>query len=112
MRTIVGVTPATEGEIKFNGESIRHLRPDQITGKGINYVPQERNVFPDLTVQENLEMGAFLIHDPKDRIEKIYLQFPILKEAQQAVCRHAQRRRAADAGSRMCASYRSGAADS
>lgn len=80
MRTIVGVTPATEGEIKFNGESIRHLRPDQITGKGINYVPQERNVFPDLTVQENLEMGAFLIHDPKDRIEKIYLQFPILKE--------------------------------
>ncbi|MCX7614942.1 MAG: ABC transporter ATP-binding protein [Clostridiales bacterium] len=80
MRTISGVTPAAEGEIRFNGDSIRNLRPDQITEKGINYVPQEKNVFPDLTVQENLDMGAFLVDDPKDRIDKVYEQFPILKE--------------------------------
>ena len=80
MRTISGVLPVAEGEIWFNGENISKLRPDLRTKNGLNYVPQEGNVFPDLTVKENLDMGAFLVKDPKAGIEKVYHYFPILKK--------------------------------
>lgn len=80
MRTIAGVLPASSGEIRFQGKEITKLRADLRTKAGMNYVPQEKNVFADLTVQENLDMGAFFIKDPQAKIKGIYDQFPILAD--------------------------------
>lgn len=80
MRTIFGVLPLTSGQITFDGQAIHRLSPNQIAKLGIGYVPQERNVFPDLTVRENLEMGAFLLANPNDRIEEVCSIFPVLAE--------------------------------
>jgi ABC-type branched-subunit amino acid transport system ATPase component len=79
MRTIAGVLPPSAGELWFNGENINKLRADQRTKAGMNYVPQDKNIFADLTVHENLDMGAFFIKDPQAKIEEIYGYFPILK---------------------------------
>ena len=80
MRTIAGVLPASAGEIRFKGQDITRLRTDLRTKAGMNYVPQEKNVFADLTVQENLDMGAFFVKDAQERIKEIYAFFPILAE--------------------------------
>lgn len=80
MRTIFGVLPLTSGRITFGGQAVDRLSPNQIAKLGMGYVPQERNVFPDLTVRENLEMGAFLLSNPNDRIEEVYSIFPVLAE--------------------------------
>jgi ABC-type branched-chain amino acid transport systems, ATPase component len=60
MKTIIGLTKFRGGEILFGGESIVGMRPDTIVRKGMGYVPQERNIFPTLTVLENLEIGVFV----------------------------------------------------
>lgn len=60
MKTIFGLTKFRGGEILFGGESIVGMRPDKIVRKGMGYVPQERNIFPTLTVLENLEIGVFV----------------------------------------------------
>ncbi len=60
MKTIIGLTKFRGGEILFGGESIVGMRPDKIVRKGMGYVPQERNIFPTLTVLENLEIGVFV----------------------------------------------------
>ena len=80
MRTVMGVLPPTDGAILYRKESLVGMEPCAITRKRIGYVPQTRNVFPDLTVLENLEMGAFLLDHPKEKIETVYHRFPILKE--------------------------------
>lgn len=83
LMSISGLVPPKTGEILFDGETIQNLTPDQIVEKGIIQVPEGRRIFPDFTVQENLEMGAYLRND-KSEIEKdfdyIFGLFPILKE--------------------------------
>ncbi|MFK8083669.1 MAG: ABC transporter ATP-binding protein [Granulosicoccus sp.] len=83
LRAISGLVKPSSGSIKLNGHRIDHLPPDKITQLGIAHVPEGRRVFKDLSVQENLYLGAY-IHRNKIRIEKdidsIYQQFPRLHE--------------------------------
>jgi len=81
MRTVFGLADHMNGEVRFDGEAIHGLRPDQVITRGLNYVPQSENVFPGLTVRENLEMGAYILEEvPQNRIEAVYDRFPILRE--------------------------------
>jgi branched-chain amino acid transport system ATP-binding protein len=81
MKSVFGLTDHMGGEVVFDGEGISGLRPDQIITRGLNYVPQTDNVFPGLTVEENLEMGAYILDSvPDDRLRSIYDRFPILEE--------------------------------
>jgi ABC-type branched-subunit amino acid transport system ATPase component len=81
MKTIFGLVKLRSGQIIFDGFDISQWRTDKIVRKGIGYVPQERNVFPSLTVLENLEMGAFTHMDGfKDGLEEFYSIFPELKK--------------------------------
>lgn len=82
MKTIFGLLHPREGSIIFDGQDISRLQPYQIVERGMCYVPQVANVFTDLTVSENLEMGAFLAktNDIAARKERIYEYFPRLKE--------------------------------
>ncbi len=80
MRTIFGVLPLSSGEVWFKGENVSYLDASVMNNKGLNYVPQEGNIFPDLTVKENLEMGGFILKNLDDKLEEIYQRFPVLKE--------------------------------
>ncbi len=83
LKAISGLLPVRSGEIRFEGERIDGLRPDQILRKGICFVPQERALFPRMSVRENLRMGGYVIDDKKvleSRIEEVLRQFPILRE--------------------------------
>lgn len=82
MKTIFGLLHPRTGSVHFNGEDISALQPYEIVERGMCYVPQVSNVFTDLTVSENLEMGAFLAKsaDIEARKESIYEYFPRLKE--------------------------------
>ncbi|CAN2040134.1 branched chain amino acid/phenylalanine ABC transporter ATP binding subunit LivF [Candidatus Magnetomoraceae bacterium gMMP-15] len=81
LKTIFGILKPKSGKIIFKGEDITCLKPDRIARRGISYVPQVDNVFPSMTVRENLEMGAFIRKDDYNkRIDEIYDLFPILKE--------------------------------
>ncbi len=79
LKTIFGLITPRKGKIKFQGEDITGMSPDQIVRKGMGYVPQLENVFPSLTVQENLEMGAFIKKDLNhSKLDEVYALFPIL----------------------------------
>ena len=81
LRSIFGITDIRDGELKFFGENLVGSPTDQIIRKGICYVPQGRSVFPNMTVQENLEMGAYILQDKKaitKELARIYSQFPDL----------------------------------
>jgi len=81
MKTVFGLADHMDGQISFDGAEISGLRPDQVITRGLNYVPQSDNVFPGLTVRENLEMGAYILDElPEERLERIYDRFPILRE--------------------------------
>lgn len=84
LRTISGLKRPTTGEIHFNGQRIDRLPPDRINALGIAMVPEGRRVFPQMTVMENLMMGAFLRKDKqgvqKDLDEVVFKHFPRLKE--------------------------------
>ncbi len=78
-KTIFGLLNPHKGRITFKGESIAGLKSDQIVQKGLCYVPQIANVFPSLTVEENLEMGAFIRNVSLQPLkDKIYATFPVL----------------------------------
>lgn len=80
LRSIFGVIHPTRGKITLNGEDITALSPEQLVKKGLSYVPQEENIFPALSVQENLEMGAFVREDDiRPRMEEIFQLFPDLE---------------------------------
>jgi branched-chain amino acid transport system ATP-binding protein len=81
IRTIMGLTPPRKGEIRFNGEEISVLEPNQIARKGIALVPQGRGVFPSLSVKENFTIAARNC-DKRGAwtLERIYQLFPILKQ--------------------------------
>lgn len=81
MKTVFGLTSYMSGTITFDGAEIHGHSPEQIIRKGIGYVPQNDNIFPSLSVRENLEMGAYILDSvPEDRIRTIYDRFPILRE--------------------------------
>lgn len=83
LRTISGLVKAQSGSIKFNGEEIAGLSIDKICKKGIALVPEGRRVFTDLTVAENLRIGAYLRNDKQEiakDLEWVYELFPRLKE--------------------------------
>ncbi len=83
MKAMLGLLNLKSGSIKINGKDISNLSPQDRVKEGISFVPQNKNVFAGMTVEENLEMGAFLLKDEiKDIIEEIYELFPILKEKQ------------------------------
>ncbi len=78
----MGYLTPTQGKILFRDEDVTHVSPDEKVRKGMGYVPQLENVFPSLTVEENLEMGGY-IEDKRrvmERIEEAYELFPVLKE--------------------------------
>ena len=81
LRAISGMVETT-GRITFNGDSITELEPDYIVGKGIAHVPQGRGTFPELTVEENLKVGAFIRsdNDIKADMETCYESYPVLYE--------------------------------
>ena len=82
-KTIVGFVHATSGRVTFDGEEITGLRADQVLPRGLAYVPQGRIVFPQMTVLENLEMGAYIERDGgrvRQALERVYTLFPILAE--------------------------------
>jgi len=85
LKTIVGIVEAWEGEIEFAGEDITGLPPEKVVDHGICYVPQDDNVFGDLTIRENLRMGAWAAEDEDwfdfdERVEAVFEQFPVLRE--------------------------------
>ena len=83
MKTVFGLTTYMDGRVEFEGNDIHGLAPEQIIREGIGFVPQNDNVFPGLSVRENLEMGAYILDSvPEDRIDEIFDRFPILRERQ------------------------------
>ncbi len=81
LRAVSGLIRPKSGEILFDGERIDGLSSDAIVSRGITLVPEGRRVFPNLTVLENLKIGAYLRHDKlDDDIEHVYSLFPRLKE--------------------------------
>lgn len=80
IKTIYNLTTLFSGSIQFEGEEISDVPSNELVTKGLNYVPQTRNVFPPLTVEENLKMGAYSIDGGSpERYEKIYEYFPDLR---------------------------------
>jgi ABC-type branched-subunit amino acid transport system ATPase component len=82
-KTIVGFLRPQNGRVRFDGQDITGLRPDQVLHRGLAYVPQGRIVFPQMTVLENLEMGAYIERDGariRAALERVYGLFPILAE--------------------------------
>jgi branched-chain amino acid transport system ATP-binding protein len=85
LMSISGIVPPRFGEIRFLDKPIHHLNPDEIVALGISQVPEGRRIFPQLTVLENLDMGAFLRKDRADikkDMDHIFSLFPILAERQ------------------------------
>lgn len=83
IRSILGLTPARQGQILWDGRDITHEKTHRIIASGIACIPEGRKVFPRMTVQENLALGAYLEADPKQlrsRIDNVFSVFPQLKE--------------------------------
>ena len=81
MKAMFGMLPLRKGSIIFDGEDITQLRPEQRVIMGMGFVPQTQNVFTTMTVEENLEMGAFIRNESiQDSIAQVYDLFPILKQ--------------------------------
>lgn len=81
LRSIMNLTPPSSGSVKFRGEEILGEQPYQIARRGVGFVPEDRIIFPDLTVRENPEMGikAGRRDEGKWTLERVYGLFPILK---------------------------------
>jgi branched-chain amino acid transport system ATP-binding protein len=81
LRSIAGIVKPSGGKITFKGEDITGKAPNYIVSKGITLVPEGRRIFPDLTVEENLRVGAYLRKDDlTPDLERVYALFPRLKE--------------------------------
>ena len=83
LKTICGIAEAEYGTIYFNNQQINNLDPDKIIDKGISLVPENRRIFSELSVYENLSMGGFLIRNRKKfekRIEEVVSYFPVLQD--------------------------------
>jgi len=82
LRSIMGLTNARSGSILFSGSEIRKKRPFEIARLGIGFVPEDRIIFPELTVKENLEMGLKRNVSGPWTFDRVYLMFPILEKRQ------------------------------
>jgi len=82
LRSISGLTPASQGKIVFAGEEITHVPAHEIVGRGIALAPEGRHCFPRMTVRENLDLGAHRRRGPEiaDDMAQVYELFPVLKE--------------------------------
>ena len=85
LKTIMGIEPARSGRITLDGTDITSLKPHEIAGKGIAYVPEERRIIPNLSVLENLKLamlvrGKLTQHEVDDSLEQIFSNFPHLKK--------------------------------
>ena len=82
VKLVVGLAMIHKGEIRFRGEDITRVPTHRRISLGIGYVPQTRNIFPGLTVEENLEVGAYTVRgrEFEERAEKVYELFPVLEE--------------------------------
>ena len=81
MKAVFGMLPLRRGSVWMGDRDITHLKPQERVRNGMGFVPQNNNVFTSLTVQENLEMGAFIRQDDfSDTLTQVFVLFPILKE--------------------------------
>ena len=83
LRTIAGLLEPRQGKVVFDGVAIGGMRPDLVLAAGICFVPQDRSLFPEMTVRENLVMGGFLEPDRgvvRTRMDMVFELFPVLKE--------------------------------
>jgi branched-chain amino acid transport system ATP-binding protein len=83
LKVICGLLPARCGRVVFDGNDLAGLRTDQILGRGICLVPQDRSLFPDMTIKENMRMGGYILKDRRtvdQRIDEVFEMFPILRE--------------------------------
>jgi branched-chain amino acid transport system ATP-binding protein len=88
VKTIMGLLHPKEGTIQFRGENIEKLAPYEIVKRGITMIPEGREIFPKMTVEENLLIGAYTIKDKakiKEGKEKAYQIFPVLKKKEKAL---------------------------
>ena len=86
LKAVFGLLRLSGGSVHLAGEEITNMDPAQVVNKGVCYVPQTNNVFPTLTVQENLEMGAYIRKDDfRPRLQEIYEMFPPLAEKKKQV---------------------------
>lgn len=81
LKCVMGLIPASSGEIVFESRDLRKSPAEARAGLGIGYVPQGREIFSQLTVEENLRMGLFAKRErPADALERVYTTFPVLKQ--------------------------------
>src|SRR5436190_1013974 len=80
LRTLMGAVPATTGEVRFGDRDLTHAKPYERARAGIGYVPQGREIFPRLSVEENLEMGLATQPGSARVPEKIFELFPVLRQ--------------------------------
>jgi branched-chain amino acid transport system ATP-binding protein len=95
LKAVAGLVKVRSGEVHFDGERISGLRPDEILRRGVCFVPQDRSLFPDMTVRENLAMAGYSISGKAElarRVDEALEMFPILAE------RRAQRARTMSGG--------------
>ena len=88
VKTIIGLLPARSGTIRFKGENIEKLPPYEIVKKGITLIPEGRDIFPRMTVEENLLLGAYTVKDKRavyESKERVYQIFPVLKKKEKAL---------------------------
>ena len=86
MKAMLGILNLKNGEVRLNGKDITNLRTQDRIKQGISFVPQTKNIFTELSVEENLEMGAFLNEkNLSSKIEEMYELFPIIKEKKSQV---------------------------
>ena len=82
LRTISGLLRPKKGDVTFNGQNISAIKPHVITKMGLSHVPEGRGIFANLTVEDNLELGAYLRKDKitKEEYERVFTLFPVLKD--------------------------------
>jgi len=88
VKTIMGLLPAKTGTIQFKGEHIENLPPYEIVKKKISLIPEGRDIFPRMSVEENILLGAYTINDKqrvKESQERIYQIFPVLRKKEQSL---------------------------
>ena len=86
IRAIIGLLPASAGSIALDGEALSGLSPHARIGRGVGCVPEGRKLFPKMTVEENLRVGAYLVTDRRligQRLDRVYQTFPRLAERRQ-----------------------------
>lgn len=90
LKAVCGITPVASGSIRFNGDDIANNAAPQLVGRGLVYVAEDRRLFPDMTVLENLQLGAFLPDarkKEKQNLERVFALYPRLAERRGQLCR-------------------------